>query len=227
MLKAIKWNIGMVVSLLYLDPAFCYNPQLLDSHADSFNEYIWTKNPISIKQIQDNLDFLDDETDESYIRQYTSKSVFSQYESKVDSASNEGIKNFFHNCKKIYEANEEIDPATQASVQMIFERVFQKYEKHSDLLASTSHLLPIIAQADDESKKALGKIKRPALTPQGLFDDLPSEYQKKVIIIINSIATNFFPEVHQGKLSLEELSSKCGAPLKELETTYNEYLHSK
>ncbi|MBP6951222.1 MAG: hypothetical protein KBD36_03980 [Alphaproteobacteria bacterium] len=76
-------------------------------------------------------------------------------------------------------------------------------------------------------KKALGKIKRPALTPQGLFDDLPSEYQKKVIIIINSIATNFFPEVHQGKLSLEELSSKCGAPLKELETTYNEYLHSK
>ena len=228
MLKAIKWNVGIIISLLHLDPAFCYNPQLLESHADTFNDRIWTKSFISIKQIQENLDFLEDEKDESYIQQYTSKNVFSQYESKVDNASNEGIKNFFHNCKKIYEANEELDPTTQASVQMIFERVFQKYEQHSALLTSTRHLLPVIEQADDnDSKKDAGQIMKPGLTSKSLFDDLPSEYQKKVIIIINSIATNFFPEVRQGKLSLEELSSKCGTPLKELEMTYSEYLHSK
>lgn len=226
MLRVTKWIIGAIICFPYVDQGVCYNPKLLDSLADSFNERICVKAPISTKLIQENLNFLQDE-DTDYIEKYTTKNVFESYK-KMLKDKGSPFSSFYQSCREIYDNHAEIDPLTQASVQMILERVSQKYEDHLNLRSSIAPFLPVIVQVDiNESKNVLGQIKKSGLTPKYLFNELPSEYKEKFIIVITNIATNFFPEVHQGKLTLEELSSKCGTPLKELETTYSEYLHSK
>lgn len=125
MLKIIRWNIGVIISLFHWDQAFCYNPTLLDSNADSFNECIWKKTSIPIQSIQKNLEFLNQD-DEAYAEAYNKKNVFLQYQEKIDFSSNETIKEFFYNCREIYNTNDDIDPVTQAAAQMIFERVFYR-----------------------------------------------------------------------------------------------------
>ncbi|MBP6950936.1 MAG: hypothetical protein KBD36_00095 [Alphaproteobacteria bacterium] len=140
MSKIVKWTTGVIIFFSYLDQAFCYNPQLLDSVADSFNERICVKAPISIKLIQENLDFLEEE-DTGYVTMYSGKNVFESYNEKTQNKGGE-FSSFYNNCQKIYDANDMIDPVTQAAVQMIFERVFEKHEQHLNLLLSTNHLLP-------------------------------------------------------------------------------------
>ncbi|MBY0291881.1 MAG: hypothetical protein K2W92_01140 [Alphaproteobacteria bacterium] len=142
MLKIIR--IAFIISLFYLNQAFCYNTQLLEFNADSFNECIWCKTFIPIRRIQQNLDFLDSEKDESYVKKYNKKNIFNEYEEKISRTSDKALMHFFDNCKKIHNFYDEIDPFSQAAVQMLFERVFQKYENHSNLLLSTKHLLPVI-----------------------------------------------------------------------------------
>lgn len=142
MLKIIR--IAFVIPLFYLNQAFCHNPQLLEFNADSFNECIWCKTFIPIRRIQQNLDFLDSEKDESYVKRYNKKNIFNEYEEKISRTSDKALMHFFDNCKKIHNFYDEIDPFSQAAVQMLFERVFQKYENHSNLLLSTKHLLPVI-----------------------------------------------------------------------------------
>lgn len=148
MMKIVKWTAGIIIFFSHLDQVSSYNPQLLDSMADSFNERIYVKAPISIKQIQDNLSFLEDE-DTVYITQYAEKNVFESYKSKIENRDNE-FTTFYYNCKKIYDSNDIIDPVTQVAVQMMFERVFQKHEQHLNLLSSMSHLL-LTKTPDDES----------------------------------------------------------------------------
>lgn len=226
MLRVTKWMMGAIICFPYINQGFCYNPKLLDSLADSFNERICVRAPISTKLIQENLNFLQDE-DIDYIEKYTTKNVFESYK-KLLKDKDSPFNSFYQSCREIYENHAEIDPLTQASVQMILERVSQKYEDHLNFRASIAPLLPVIAQEDsNESKNVSGHIKKKEITSKYLLNELPLEYKDTFLILITNIATNFFPEVHQGKLTLEELSSKCGTPLKELESTYNEYLHSK
>ena len=90
------------------------------------------------------MDFLDSEKDESYVKKYNKKNIFNEYEEKISRTSDKALMHFFDNCKQIHNFYDEIDPFSQAAVQMLFERVFQKYENHSNLLLSTKHLLPII-----------------------------------------------------------------------------------
>ncbi|MBY0293202.1 MAG: hypothetical protein K2W92_07950 [Alphaproteobacteria bacterium] len=137
-------RIVFIINLLYLNQAFCYNTQLLEFNADSFNECIWCKTFIPIKRIQQNLGFLDPEKDESYVKKYNEKNIFNEYEEKISRTSDKVLKFFFDNCREIYSFYDEIDPFSQAAVQMLFERVFQKYETRSNLLFSTKHLLPVI-----------------------------------------------------------------------------------
>ena len=130
MLKIIKWALGMGFCLYPLHQLLCYNPQLLDSHTDLFNEYIWSKAPISKKLIQGKLDFLDAK-DDDYIQQYNKNNILEKYKGKIDGIQDERFKKFFGKCKKIHADCVEIDPFTQAAVQMLFEKVFQKYEEQS------------------------------------------------------------------------------------------------
>ena len=95
MSKIVKWTIGVVIFFSYLDQAFCYNPQLLDSVADSFNERICVKAPISIKLIQENLGFLEEE-DTSYVIMYSGKNVFESYNKKTKSKGEE-FSSFYNN----------------------------------------------------------------------------------------------------------------------------------
>ncbi|MBY0272712.1 MAG: hypothetical protein K2X02_04780 [Alphaproteobacteria bacterium] len=139
-MKIVKRTAGAIIFFSHLNQVSCYNSQLLDSIADSFNERICVKAPISIKQIQENLSFLEDE-DTLYISEYAKKNVFESYKLKIESRGNE-FSTFYYNCKKIYDSNDIIDPVTQAAVQIMFERVFQKHEQHLNLLSSMSHLLP-------------------------------------------------------------------------------------
>lgn len=145
-MKIVKWTADILIFFSHLNEVFCYNPQLLDSLADSFNECIHVKAPISIKQIQDNLSFLEDE-ETIYITRYAEKNVFDSYKSKIERGNNE-FSTFYYNCKKFYDSNDIIDPIAQAAVQMMFERVFQKHEQHLNLLSSMSYLLI----PDDKSK---------------------------------------------------------------------------
>lgn len=140
MIKIVKWTAGAVIFFSHLNQVSCYNPQLLDSIADSFNERLYVKAPISIKQIQENLSFLEDE-DTLHISECAQKNIFESYKSKIENRDNE-FSTFYYNCKKIYDSNDIIDPVAQAAVQMMFERVFQKHEQHLNLLSSMSHLLP-------------------------------------------------------------------------------------
>lgn len=81
------------------------------------------------------------------------------------------FSSFYQSCREIYDNHAEIDPLTQASVQMILERVAQKYEDHLNFRSSIAPLLPIIVQADsNESKNVFGQIKKPILTPKYLFN---------------------------------------------------------
>ena len=151
MSKIIKLTTGALIFFSHLDQAFCYNPQFLDSLADSFNDRIYVKAPISIEQIQDNLGFLE-EDDEEYVTEYSQKNVFDSDNEKIKNKS-EAFYSFYNNCQKIYETYDMIDPVVQAAVQMMFERVSQKYEQHLNFLASTNHLLPTRkALAKDSSK---------------------------------------------------------------------------
>jgi hypothetical protein len=150
-MKIIKWTAGAVIFFSHLSKVSSYNPQLLDSIADSFNERIYVKAPISIKQIQENLSFLEDE-DTIYISEYAKKNVFESYNLKIENRDNE-FSTFYYNCKKIYDSNDIIDPVTQAAVQMIFERVFQKHEQLLNLLSSINPLLLTKGASDDESQE--------------------------------------------------------------------------
>ena len=136
-----------IIFFSQLDQGMCYNPQLLDSLADSFNERIWVGASIPTKLIQKNLDFLQDE-DAGYIEKYTRWNSFDSCKEMLQNKSSP-FSNFYHSCREIYDNHAEIDPLTQAAVQMMFERVSQKYEQHLNFLASTNHLLP--------TKKALAK----------------------------------------------------------------------
>lgn len=142
MLKVIR--IAFTISLFSLNQAFCYNPQLLEFNTDSFNECIWCKAFISVKKIQQNLGFLDSKKDGSYVKKYNKKNIFNEYEEKISRTSDKALMHFFDNCKKIHNFYDEIDAFSQAAVQMLFERVFQKYESRSNLLLSTKYLLPAI-----------------------------------------------------------------------------------
>ncbi|MBY0292546.1 MAG: hypothetical protein K2W92_04580 [Alphaproteobacteria bacterium] len=184
MLKIVKWTTGAAIFFSHLDHASCYNPQLLDSVADSFNARICVKAPISIKQIQENLSFLEEE-DNSYVTTYSGRNVFESYNEKIKNKAGE-FSTFYNNCKKIYDANDMVDPVTQTAVQMIFERVFQKHEQHLNLLSSTNHLLPTRKAAGDakgvdrdlpKDVDPLGK--KSAESRKDLSENIPTGYEDR------------------------------------------------
>ncbi|MBY0292661.1 MAG: hypothetical protein K2W92_05170 [Alphaproteobacteria bacterium] len=184
MLKIVKWTTGAAIFFSHLDHASCYNPQLLDSVADSFNARICVKAPISIKQIQENLSFLEEE-DNSYVTTYSGRNVFESYNEKIKSKDKE-FSTFYNNCKMIYDANDMVDPVTQTAVQMIFERVFQKHQQHLNLLSSTNHLLPTRKAAGDAKgldrdllKDVYPLGKKPDESSKNLSENIPTGYEDR------------------------------------------------
>lgn len=216
-------RIATIPSFFHLSPAFCYNPTLLEFNADSINECIWSKISIPAQKIQENLGFLDPETDDNYVQQYNKKNIFNEYEGTINRASNSVLKNFFDNCKEVYNFYEDRDTFARTAVQILFERVFQKHEDRANTLLSTKHLLPVIRDSDDNDEA----FPQQKSTLQTLLKEIPLEYQPMFRIIIIGIANNFFPDIFQEKLTLEEVSLKCGVPLEELKKNYEHYLQLK
>jgi hypothetical protein len=212
-------SIATIVPFFHLSSAFCYNHTLLEFNADSFNECIWSNTSVPTKRIQESLDFLDPETDDKYSKEYSGKNIFNEYEEKINQASNSALKTFFANCKELFNFYEDIDSFTQVAVQILFERVFQKYEDRANTVFSTKHLLPIIEKVDEDEVHPQKRA-----TVQALVEEFPLEYQPKLHMLILGIAYSFFPEVFEQKLTLDDVSSKCGLPLDELKRNYEHYL---
>ena len=175
MSRIIKLATGAIIFFSHLDQAFCYNPQFLDSLADSFNDRIYIKAPISIMQIQDNLDFLEEE-DEEYVAKYSKKNVFDSDNETIKN-KDEAFYSFYNNCKKIYETYDMIDPVTQAAVQMVFERVSQKYEQHLKFLASMNPLLPTRKALAKDSPKDTHAVGEKSNDNSQSLPDVPTKYK--------------------------------------------------
>jgi hypothetical protein len=123
--------------------------------------------------------------DNSYVTTYSGRNVFDSYNEKIKNKAGE-FSTFYNNCKKIYDANDMVDPVTQTAVQMIFERVFQKHEQHLNLLSSTNHLLPTRKAAGDakgvdrdlpKDVDPLGK--KSAESRKDLSENIPTGYEDR------------------------------------------------
>lgn len=151
MLKIFKFTTCSLITFFYLSQAECCNYRLLDMNADSFNERLWSRTPISKELISEHLNFLDYENDQlidQYAQNEKFKSLYTQYENKILS---DEFKKFSNNCREIYEEYESLDPLVQAATHMMLERVAQKADKYLPLRNLTTTQKGIIAPKSEES----------------------------------------------------------------------------
>lgn len=159
MFKILNWTIGIMFYLPCLVSAV-HNHQLLDSHADSLNERLWSKNsPISIEIILNNLDFLENTIDEDSLQKDFEK--YSLWQAPDLEESDACLKDFLSNCKKIYDDYREIYIPIPLAVSMLFERTLEKYMSHKALLEEmygSRVLLPEDHVPSEESSKTYGSV---------------------------------------------------------------------
>lgn len=171
---------------------------------------------------------MEEENDGNIIEKYSKKDALTNLSTKLQSNQNNELTSFFSHCKSIYECYEEIDTTTQAAALILFENVLNKYEQHSSELACINSLLSstLAGSASESSNKEIRTLsaKRPSSTSQELLEKLPLKHRATAKEILTQIAFNFFEDVSEGKVSLENLSLRFQLPVEELRSNYYQYL---
>lgn len=219
MVKFNRWAFSLILFLSCPYQSFSYIPELLESNADSFNTIIWSNSPVSLDLVQQRLSFLEDK-DEDKISLYANSRVWENYESNKGPVVHETLQVFYSVCKRVFDNHADIDLVTQAAVGMLFERTLEKYTAHEALLEQMHSLLP-------SSKSVIEETQSVSVMAGKNPIEIPAEYQAQFDLFlaetINNIARNFFPDVDQGKLTLETLSLRCGQQVEFLRQQYNRY----
>lgn len=123
--KLLRLGVFIMATQL-ITPAYSVNHKLLDLEADSCVSNIWAALRVSKTKIQESLGFLSDS--DSQDPKYTQKGNFKKlYEKITDQVKDQKLSQFAQDCRLF--RKESSDRATKIAVQLLLEKVTEKYTK--------------------------------------------------------------------------------------------------